>query len=160
MFKFELSKIQNHVIYKSHLISYFFIISISVWNECWGSSMDRAERSSTKRWFPQCHDSLCWNAISGAVMLYFSSYIYPCSCLAQEESDQKKLVTQQEIVPQKNSWSSRKRRVSENMIKVLICQIFCCFHYYRQTHRQCRTLMFWSLHRLLLLANLVFGWCC
>ena len=64
--------------------------------------MDGTERPENKRWVSQCHVTMRGHALSGSAMLRFSVPLLPHSCMAEEESNEKKLVTQQEVVPKEN----------------------------------------------------------
>lgn len=73
--------------------------------------MDRAKKPRAKRWFPQCHVSLSGNAIFCSTMLHLPLSLCAITCLAEEKGYEKKLVSQQEIIPSENGRSSRKRRI-------------------------------------------------
>ncbi|XP_027362757.1 uncharacterized protein LOC113870330 isoform X2 [Abrus precatorius] len=55
-----------------------------LWHECWWSSMDRSKRSRAKRWFSECHVTLCLHATSCTTMLHFPCSLHPNNrCLAK-----------------------------------------------------------------------------
>lgn len=64
--------------------------------------MDRTERPKNKRRVSKCHVTMRGNALSGSAMLHFPVPLLPHSCLAEEESYEKKLVAQQEVIPKES----------------------------------------------------------
>lgn len=77
--------------------------------------MDWTERPENKGRVSQRHVGLCGSAILGASMLHFPLTLFPHSRMVEKEVNQKKLVSQQEIIPQE-SWSiPGKRGLSSNL---------------------------------------------
>lgn len=87
--------------------------------------MDGAKRSEAEGWFPQCHLSMFCSAAFCSFVLHCPSYLYSCSCLAEEKRDEEKLVFQQEAVPQEKPRRRRKRRLPPAMrVHALLLKFF------------------------------------